>query len=280
MEADATLWRNIGKWTIGFFLFLVLSATFVSLMLLQLTAEGSSKRTLRRSVAAITEIDRLLDRHYDEMQQRARASKTGDGVQLDGFPIAITFTPAEINGASKQQIRNMILDRAADALYRHGSGRLRDSAARGGSVGRFSLGGLTEHGLGFLRGRVHDILLITTIVLAVLCGVLAGALALTCRGFGRLGAIGGTVLIASVPLVTFGIGARFYMRILTDGDKGFIEREFLEIGQALAWIPIRDGLALMVFGIVCVVTALAAARWSDGRLASQAAYARAHPRVG
>lgn len=276
-ERDATLWRSIGKWTVAFSLFLAMSVMFVSLMLFQLTAEGTSKRTLRRSVAALTEIDPLIERNYDNMQQQAQAAKAGESVELAGFPIAIAFRPDEVRGASKAQIRDMLLNRSADALYDSGTRSLRDPAANGGSIGRFSVGGITDDGLGFLRGRNHDILAVVTIVLAVICGGLALALALLCRGFGRIGSIGGVVITAAIPLVTFGIGARFYMRILSDGNASYIEREFLEIGQGLAWIPIRDGLAFMVLGVAFAATGLLCARWADSRRDSRAAYAAAHP---
>src|SRR4029079_3200436 len=69
-EADSTIWRGVAKWTAGGGLFLALLAMLTSLLLFQLTAEGSAKRTLRRSVAALSEIDLLLDRQYDDLQQR------------------------------------------------------------------------------------------------------------------------------------------------------------------------------------------------------------------
>jgi hypothetical protein len=275
-ERQAALWRNIGKWTVAFILFLALSAMFLSLMLFQLTAEGASKRSLRRSVAALTEVDQLVARNYNDMQQQAKAARPGESVTLAGFPIAIAFTPDEVKGASQDQIRDMLLNRSADELYAHGTGSLRDPAANGGSVGRFSVGGLTDRGLGFLRSRNHTILGAVTIVLAMICAALSGALVMLCRGFGRIGSLGAVVFTAAIPLVLFGIGARFYMRILSDGDAGYIEREFLEIGQGLAWIPIRDGLAFLVLGAAFALAGLGCARWADRRREARDAYADAH----
>jgi hypothetical protein len=274
---EDAIWRNFGKWAVAFLLFLAMSVMFVSLMLLQITAEGASKRTLRRSVAALTEIDPLLDRNYDGMQQQAQAAKAGDTIEMPNFPIAVVFTPDEVRGASKEQVRDMLLNRSADVLYDDGASAFRDAAGPRGSVGRFSIGGVTDHGLGFLRGRNHDILAFVTIVMAVICGGLAIALAMLCRGFGRIGSIGAVVIAAAIPLATFGIGARFYMRIVSDGDASYIEREFLEIGQGLAWIPIRDGLAFLVLGVVFAATGLIAGRWSDRRRDERSAYDAAHP---
>ena len=260
---EPSLWRNLGKWTVAFVFFLALSATLISLQLFQLTSEGASKRTLRRSVAALTEIDPLLDRNFAALQQQAQNAKPGQTVELQDFPVDVPLKPDDVNGASRDQVRDLLLDRSADALYarRH---RSAPQAARGsGSIGRFTISGLTHDGLGFLRSRNHDLLGITTIVLASISGVLAVALVLLCRGFGRLGAVGGVLIAAAAPLLLFGIGARFYMRILSDGDTDYIEHEFLVIGQGLAWIPIRDGAGFLVLGLVFVAIAIGGARWAD-----------------
>lgn len=273
--ADASgLWRNFGKWSVALALFAALLALFTSLQLFQVTAEGAAKRTLRRSVAALTEIDPLLDRNYDDLQRSADNAGTGETVELRDFPIAIALQPNEVLGKSKEQVRGTLLDRSADVMYAHGSASLRAQAAKDGSVGRFSMAGVTQHGLGFLRGRNHDILAVTTFVLAAVCAALAITLASMCRGFGRLTGIGSVIVAASIPVVLGGIGARFYLRIATDGDTEFIQREFLAIGQALAWIPIRDGAAFTILGLLFLTIGGVCAVWADRREAPRTSVSR------
>ena len=142
---------------------------------------------------------------------------------------------------------------------------MRAQAATDGRVGRFSIAGLTQHGLGFLRSRNHDILAVTTFVLAALCAALAITLVSMCRDFGRLTSIGMAVVAASIPVVVGGIGARFYMRIAADSDTEYVQREFLEIGQGLAWIPIRDGAAFTILGLLFLMAGFAGALWADRR---------------
>ncbi len=259
------LWRNAGKWAVGLALFLSLLALQTSLTLFQLTAEGPAKQTLRRATAALTEIDALLDRHADEMQQSARASGPDDRVRLPDFPIEVPLAPDRVLGASRTDLRNEILDRAADTLYREGTGAFEADASRGAKVGRFTVGGLTDHGLGFLRQRNHTALFVVTIALAVVSTLLAGALAWLCRGFGRLSSVGVVVLLAAIPVAVGGIGARFWMRILAEGDTDYLAAEFLAIGRALAWIPIRNGLAFAVLGAAFLLLGWGAAIWSDRR---------------
>jgi ABC-type Fe3+ transport system permease subunit len=77
--------------------------------------------------------------------------------------------------------------------------------------------------------------------------------------------VGAVVLAAAIPLALAGIGARFYMRIVSDSDTEYIQREFLEIGQGLAWIAIRNGLAFTVLGAVFLVVGVVCAMWADRR---------------
>lgn len=265
------IWRSLGKWSIGLALSLSLLALFSSLLLFQLTAEGSAKRTLRRSVATLTEIDPLIDRNFDDLRRRAENTGPDETVRLRGFPIDVPLAPSEVAAMSTMQLRDTLLDRSADVMYSRGAAPLRSTAAKDGDIGRFSIAGLTKHGLGFLRKRNHDILAVTTIVLAALCAVLALVLASMCRGYGRLTGVGMVVVAAAIPVVIGGIGARFYMRVATESDNEFVQREFLEIGQGLAWIPIRDGAAFTILGLLFLTVGYACAVWSDRRAASRLA---------
>ncbi len=257
--------RSFGKYSVALAFFVALLALLTSLQLFHVTANSAANQTLRRSVAALTEIDFLLDRDYADLQRSAQNAAAGDTVQLRDFPVAVPLQPAEVVALSREQLRTTLLDRASTVMYTNGSGALDAKAANSGNVGRFSIAGVTRHGLGFLRSRNHDILAVTTFVLAALCCALAVMLASMCRGFGRLTSIGMVVLAASIPVVLGGIGARFYMRIAAGGNTEYIQREFLEIGQGLAWIPIRDGAAFTMLGLLFLTAGLAGAIWADRR---------------
>ena len=258
-----TFWRTVAKWGAGMALFLALAALMISLMLFQVTAEGASKRTLRRAVAALTEIDPLMDRSYADLEQQADAGADDDTVALKNFPIDVPLRAVEVKGQSKQRVRDLIVDRAADLMYAHGTSPLRLNAGANESVGRFTVGGVTDHGLDFLRRRHHSVLAALTFALAGVCAFLGVTLAALGRGFGRLASVGGVVLTVAIPVLVAGIGARFYMRIVSEGDTEYIQHEFLLIGQGLAWIPIRDGVAFAVFGAALLVIGLLCAAWAD-----------------
>jgi len=264
-DSSPDFWRNAGKWAVALAFFVALAALLASLQLFQVTSEGAAKRTLRRAVAALTEIDPLLDRNYDDLRQRAATAAPDETVRLRDYPLDIALTPDEVRGVPKDRIRDLLLDRSADLMYSRGTAPLRTANGRTQGVGLFTVGGLTDHGLGFLTKHRHDTLGVLTFALAALCLVLGITLAALCRGFGRLASVGAVTLMASIPLLFAGIGARFYMRIVSEGNSEYIQHEFLEIGQGLAWIPIRDGMAFTVVGAVFLAAGVGCAIWADRR---------------
>ena len=270
LSASGESSRNVTKWTVAALLFVAMVALLTSLSLFQITAEGPAKQTLRRSVAALTEIDVLTDRHYDDLQQSARAAKPDESVRLEGFPIDVPLAPGEVLDRSREDIRATILDRSADDLYRTGTSVLRGSANGKGNVGRFSVSGLTDDGLGFLRHRNHTAFGILTFALAAICAGLSLLLACVCRGFGRLVSVGAVVLAAAAPFAAVVLGARLYMRVVADGDTEYLQGEVLAIGRAMIWIPIRDSLGFVVLGAAFLALGIAGAIVADRRASAGA----------
>ncbi len=263
--------RGLRKLAWALMLFLALLATSASLVLFQLTSPGTAKQTLRRSVAALTEVDVLVDRNYADLQQRAAVASPGDTLKVRGFPVEVPFTPAEAKTASKADLRSMLLDRSANEIYAHGTAPLRSSAGGAGGIGAFSITGLVDHGLGFLRSRNHAILRVLTYALAVVSLLLAAGLARSCRGFGRIGSVGTVMIVAAIPVLALGLAARLYMSLNDGRDAEYTKRSFAAIARDLSLIPIRDGAALAVAGLVMVALALALGAWSDARASSASA---------
>lgn len=255
--------RNVAKLGVGLLLFFALLALAAVLALYQLTSRDTARNALRRSVAALTEIDGLIDRNYAALQQQAAVTTPGNTVQLPGYPINVPLKPADAQSMSKEQLREKLLDQSADIMYAHGTSPLRSQTKNAGSVGVFSIGGLTDHGLDFLRSRNHDILRVLTFVLAAVSAVLALALAALCRGFGRLVAVGVVTFAASLPVLFFGLAAWLYLRANDSGE--YTRQQFASLGADLAWIPLRDGLALAALGVVMLVLGAVLAAWSDRR---------------
>lgn len=253
--------RNSAKWLMGLLLFASLVITLITLQLFQATAEGTSERSLRRAVAALTEVDLLLDRNFPELQERAAGARPGETVQLRDFPIEVQLDPDQVETASAAQVRETLLDRSGEALYQDGTGVLRESAQSRREVARFTIAGVTDRGLGFLRERNHDFLLWVLVAMSAVSLVLAGVFVAMCRGFGRLTGPGFVILAAGATVLVFGAIVWSYAKL--GGGNEYVEQEFLRITSELAWIPLRDGAAFVVLGLLLLLLGFAGAAWTS-----------------
>jgi hypothetical protein len=119
----------------------------------------------------------------------------------------------------------------------------------------FTAAGAIKRFLGLLSVDRHSAFGIATFVLAALSAFLASTLAALCRGGGRAGSVGLVVLLVAVPVTLFG----WLGTVSSPGDE-YVERELLRIGEELARIPIRNGLAMTAFGAALVVAGVIADR--------------------
>lgn len=256
--------RNPGKWFAGLVLFFTLTATLFALALMQASAEGPAKETHERAIAALTEIDTLIERHYEDLQVRAEASPPEAMLQLREYPIEVPLTRGEALGISKPDLRALLLSRSADIMYADGTSALR-AADGADSVPRFTAAGAVDRSLDLLRRDVHDAMRIVVYVLAAISLLLAVTLASLARGFGRLGSIGVAMLASG--LVVLVSGALFRLMASTDssGDNEFVRAELMDIGATMAMIPIRAGTAFALAGVAFVIVALLFARVAPER---------------
>lgn len=249
--------RNPGKWFAGLVLAFTLVVTFFALVLLQASSEGPAKETHERAIAALAEIDTLIERHYEDLQARAEASPPCTMLQLREYPIEVPLTREEALGISKPDLRALLLSRSADVMYDGGTSALR--AAEGAdSVPRFTIAGVVDRSLDLLRRDVHDAMRIVVFALAAVSLLLAVTLASLTRGFGRLGSIGVSLLAAS--LVVLGTGA--FVRLMANTSDGgdYARAELIDIGATMAMIPIRIGAAFALAGVAFVIMAIVFAR--------------------
>jgi hypothetical protein len=252
-SSDARLGRNVAKWMVGFALSVGVALLLTSLTLWQMTSEGTARETLRRATAALTEIDALIARDYDDLQALAEDSAADETFRLEAYPVDVPLRADDIAGRSPAEVRATVLERSADALYARGSGELRSVSEGQGDIGVFSVPGLTENGLGFLRERNHDALMVLTLFLAGMCAVLAASLVALASGFGRLPALGAAVLAGSLPVLLGSGIVRIVAGVAGGDDAEYVRREFLDIVADLAWIGVRNGLAFAAFGAVLLL---------------------------
>jgi hypothetical protein len=158
----------------------------------------------------------------------------------------------------------MLLARGTERLYDDGTDALRAEDG-GDGAGRFTAAGTVGEFMGFLTSDTHVILAVLTLVLAGISVALAIVVAVMSRGFGRAVALGSAVFVASMPLALGGLAAYFYARTSADGESEYLRHEFMLIARDLAWLPVRNGLALMLVGALMLVAGAVCARLSDAR---------------
>lgn len=241
------------KWTLGAVLAFVTASLLCSLAFANITAEGSATRSLAQSLAILTEVDSFLDAEYEIL--RERASETTGPVALTDFPVPVLFTTEEVLTVDRAEFRELLLSRAAERLHEDGASVLLEGRER--DEGAFSTEAVLRLGIDVLRPAPHRVSYGLTIALAVIAAGLAIALASVTRGYGRILGIGVSLFLASAPFLAFAVAVRFAFRVAADGADDYVSHEFLQLGQELAWAPIRNGIIVMVGA---AITALAGSR--------------------
>jgi hypothetical protein len=251
--------RRTATWGAGLALVVLLGLTLVCLQLFQLSSQSVSKPALRRAINALVEGDAIIERNYQDLRDRAEASRRGETLELRDYPIAVPLTRDEVLGSTPEGLRALLLDRAVERMYEDGTDILRDGES--GGAGRFTAAGVVDEFLGFLRSGVHGTLAVVTLILAG-CSVIASiALVALCRGFGRVIAMGVTTALASLPVLAGGLALRGYAGA-SDGDGEYLRSELMEIAANLSWLPLRNGAVVLALGAAVMIIGIVCARWS------------------
>lgn len=262
MESPDSGARSVAKWICGVVLSFALAGLIVTVSAYQVTSEGAAKRALSRAVAALTEIDLLLDQNLALMRDEAQSVRPGETVALADFPVEVGLTPEE-SQQTRDEVRRLLLERAADRLYAEGTGALRADAESAEDIGPFSAAGATDSGLGLLRDGAHTALGVAMVVLAVACAALIAGVVLLSRGFGRVMSLGVVVIVAALPIAIVSLGLRLLLR--ETGGDGALEREVFAVAEELFLVPIRVSLAFLGAGVVLFMSGVAGARTLDVR---------------
>lgn len=247
---------------------MALLALFFALNLLQLTAPGPAHRILRRAVASLTEIDSLLAVHGPALRRQADADPD-EPLSLPDYPLDVSLSPQEAR-QSPAEVRDLLLDRSAEEVYQGGSAAFREEG-QPGSAPLLSLRRAVGAGLGFLTAGNHDALRLTTLVLAVLCAALSGALVLLTRGYSRLTGLGAAVAVASLAFLLLAAAVRLALGLAGLATDDYITVELLDLAKETAWLPARNGVALGGLGLALLALGLAGERLSRAEVEGPAA---------
>lgn len=261
-------WRTAAKLALGALLTLSIFLLLVALSAMQLTQRGPAERVLRQALLIITEADALLDLHYDELGASADAGET-EPLRLTNYPLDVTFTAHEVRSMTREQFRDALLDRSAALVYEAGAAALRaDPTSPEPSV--FSTPGAVRLSLDILNRDTFEVLRVVTFTLGATSAILALALVLVTRGYGRLAAIGLSASLAAIPFMLAAVAIRYGLRVGEDAQEEYLVRAFLNLGAEVCWVAIRNGIAFSVLSALFLLAGLGLAMWSDARGAALA----------
>lgn len=246
--------RNVTKWMLGFGAFFALTLALLALQMFQATSEGTAHTSLVRVTAALTEIDLLLDHHYDELRTQAEAAAPSDTLRLEDYPIVVELSRDDLLSNSRDELRIIMLDRSVDRLYVDGTGVLRELSDGTSGTGRFSAAGAAKTALDFQTEQNHQRIGVVMFVLFAIALVLCGATALSCRRWGRLGVLGVLLFASSAAVLTAGLIIHLYAA--ATGTDDIVREAFLRNTKDLAMIAIRNGIAGAIAGTaLCLLAA-------------------------
>jgi hypothetical protein len=252
--------RTASVWVAAFVFAVFLSAFLAALTAYQLTSEGTGKRILERSVVVTTEIDTLLPAIEEDLDTRV-SSGVADTVTLNRFPIAVTLTREEATNLRGGELRDRIVELAADRLYDDGGGAWSSgdpTATR--NIERASAAGAINYGLGWIRDSTNLILFVLVVVLALMTLTMAGMTMAIMPWDMRLLVMGGVGLLAGLPALAGSVAVRFVFRTADAEGDPFVEG-MLDIGVDAMWVAIRNALVVSLVGFLLVMIASGLLWW-------------------
>jgi len=255
--------RVASQWLVAVALTLSVAAFFLAVAGLQVTSRDTGERIQRRAAAVLTDIDAILPGIETKLREPPPDPQR-QTVLVPDYPIPVELTAEEASTLEGAALRDRILDESGRRLYEDGQSVWADGEPPGRqAIDDVSAAGAVYRSLNFVRDSTHDYFLIFAVLLGVLSLILGLVLLLTINsGLMRLLALGGVLLVASMPSLAAGVGVRFAMKTAQDGDP-FVD-DLLQVGVDTIWLPIRMYLALSLVGFATVAIA-SVCMWLDSR---------------
>jgi len=257
--------RTALRWLLGVLLALDVLALLGALSLAQLSSEGTARRALRHAVAALTEVDILLDRGYGELRDQAAAGGR-EPLTLNDFPIEVSFSAEEIRRSDRVSFRSTLLDQAAERVHQEGPSAFEGEGDRTQEASDFSWRGATRRGLNALREDVRPASLSLTAGLAAGAALLGAGVVLAGGGIRGLVTLG-VSLLAAATLGLALLGAT-YLALWLAGPDDYLGDEFSALVRALLWAPLRNAGVVCALGLALVAGGAALGRLDARRSAA------------
>ena len=247
--AEARAWLTL-------VLALVVGVWLTAFSLSQLTARAVAIPTAERGIAAVTEIDALLQLHETQLCAAAEAGGSAP-IDLAGFPVRDVLLRAnEVHCANgvldRTALRDLLLSRGADLLYLRGSGAFTDPSRVPDAPPALSSTWLIRLLLDNMGAGLHEWLTLATWGTGAAGGLLALLVYLMGRRGTRLTRVGWAVFLGALPVLLAASGLWLLLLLFGGSQSGTMLGEFTSITRSLAGLPARNAFLLAVGGLLLV----------------------------
>lgn len=212
----------------------------------QSTSEEVARPALESLVDTMVGLPGLLDAH------EATISAASGDATVPGYPLPVTIPAADVP-AGPDRWREVVLEQSSAILYVDGPEAFADGEDTGGG-GTFSTSGGTRLLMNNLSASRHDSFGFLIWPLGIAAVVAATAILATGAGFGRFVALGLATAAAGLPAIALGV-LSWGIVLFIGSDGSALAEAGHAIASDLAWLPIRNGLTLLVAGIAVTVAA-------------------------
>ena len=262
-EPDSSGLRRVALWALALAFAAAVSGWLVLLSAAQATSEPVALRVHERAVAALTEIDALLDLHVEALQQQADAG--AERLTVPSYPVRdatvaterVTERVIDASGAlDRDLLRAELLATSARLVYARGAGAFGDPTAEPAPTPRLlSRSGGMRAMLDWLTSGRHSTAVVLLWPLGLVALALGGLVVWTARGFGRFIAPGLALVAAAVPLLAGVLAMRLALGFVADGPDDELFDEFVTLARELTRLPLHNALWAAGAGLAVVLPA-------------------------
>lgn len=247
--------RRFSLWLTGALLTLLSIMWLSALSIAQITDEKVALPILERTIVTLTDFDRMLDENLNSIQEQADTGALL--LAFPGFPIRdanvtitdVTRTDGKID---RTLLRKTLLEKSANLIYTRGIRAFQHEGEPSATTGLSTSGAILALLDGLSRDN-HEIAVMWLWPLGGACIVLGILLLAAGTQFVRFLALGLTMILASIPVLAVGIGARIALGSLEISPEDQFLNEFLTIGHQLATLPIRNSMWLGGAGVAIML---------------------------
>lgn len=261
-----SLLRAASVWLVGILLAVAGTALLLAVSAAQVTSEDNGELIHRRAVAVATEIDALMPELVKETRD-AEGAADGDTVTVPHFPIPVVLPTGEAENIDAAELREEILRQSSRALYEDGTEAWASNDPEAEqTIARISRAGAMDEGLGLIRGRNHELLIIASVLLGVIVAGLTAILLIALPWDGRLLVLGVIMLVAALPVLAGAVAVRYAFRTAETVNDPFVNG-LVGLGADTMWIPIVNSFTVAVLGGMFVLIGTVVLWWEARSLA-------------